>query len=65
MLWHMSTAEILGCSMGIEDVDITIPERQEKKKITKLNPLNEVLVGQLAFLFIKVKFQRSSCLGKD
>lgn len=65
LLQHMPTAETLGFSVGIKDVKVVIPERQGKKGIKKLNPLNEVLVGQLAFLFIKVKFQRPSCLGKD
>ena len=65
LLQHMPTVETLGFSVGVKDVEVVIPERQEKKGIKKLNPLDEVLVGQLAFLFITVKFQRRSCLGKD
>lgn len=51
---HMLTAETLGFSIEVKDIDVIIPEGQEKRQF-KLTPLNKVLVGQVEFFFIKVE----------
>lgn len=45
---HMLTAETLGFSIEVKDIDVIIPEGQEKRQF-KLTPLNKVLVGQVEF----------------